>query len=521
VPLIYLSCAWVAGIFLEARFDLPLALIFAGLIPLPLLPFFRQHRRGIILISLCLVAFFGGAFRFQSSQPPIDESSLQFYNGQEMAQIKGMVSADPEVRERTTHLRFSATEIKADEGWREVSGNALLFMPRYSTYEYGNVLLVTGRLETPPQLDDFDYRGYLAQQGIYSTMLYPRIEILEEGKGFAPLAQVYSIRNRLSQSLAEVLPEPQASLAQGIILGIRGNIPSSVKADFSHTGTAHLLAISGLHLGILAGMLLGIGTWLLGKKRHLHIWLALGTIWVYATLTGMHPPIIRAAIMVSLFLTAEILGRQRSAITTLAFAAAVMVGIDPQLLWSASFQMSFMAMVGIIFLFPPFQAGARKAVNAIWGEDRPGVSVTNFITDGFSVTLAAIIGVGPLIAYYFGIISFVSAPATLLALPALPSIIATGGLAGSLGLVAPPIAQVIGWIAWLFLSYLLIVVKVFSSIPLSSIEIPPISSSLLWAYYSTMAAALWFSRHRRKASTLAAGRQAPSLPNPYQQPVQG
>jgi len=504
VPLIYLSCAWVIGIFLGARFDLPLALIFIGLTPLPLLPFFRRHRRRIILISLCLVALFGGAIRFQSSQPPIDESSLQFYNGQEMAQIKGMVSADPEVRERTAQLRFSATEIKADAGWQEVSGTALLITPRYSSYKYGDVLLITGILATPIQFDDFDYRGYLAQQGIYSTMLYPRIEILEEGKGFAPLAQIYSIRNRLSQSLAEVLPEPQASLAQGIILGIRGNIPSSVKADFSHTGTAHLLAISGLHLSILAGMLLGLGAWLLGKKRHLHIWLALGIIWAYASLTGMHPPIIRATIMVSLFLTAEILGRQRSAITTLAFAAAVMVGIDPQLLWSASFQMSFTAMVGLIFFFPLLQAGARRAVNAIWGEDRPGISVANFITDGFSVTLAAIIGVGPLIAYYFGIISFVSAPATLLALPALPGIIATGGLAGGLGLVAPPVAQVIGWIAWLFLSYLLVVVAAFAAIPLSFMEIPPISSSLLWAYYSTLAAALWFNRHRRKASTLAA-----------------
>ncbi|GAI21783.1 unnamed protein product, partial [marine sediment metagenome] len=152
-------------------------------------------------------------------------------------------------------------------------------------------------------------------QGIYSTMLYPEIEIVGTGKGFKPLEWVYSLRNHLSQTLAEVLPEPQASLAQGIILGIRGNIPSSVKADFSHSGTAHLLAISGLHLTIVLGMTLSIGIWLLGKKHYPYIWLALGIIWLYALLTGMHPPIIRAAIMASLFLTAEFLGRQRSAIT--------------------------------------------------------------------------------------------------------------------------------------------------------------------------------------------------------------
>ena len=494
----------MAGIFLGAKFDPPLALIFIGLIPLPLLHFFRQHRRRIILISLCLVAFFGGALWFQSSQPLINESSLQSYNGQETAQIRGMVSAGPEIRERATHLRFSATEIKLDKGWQEISGSALLFVPRYSTYEYGDVLLVTGKLETPPRLDDFDYKGYLAHQGIYSTMLYPQTEMLERGKGFAPLARVYSIRNRLSQSLAEVLPEPQASLAQGIALGIRGNIPPSVKADFSHTGTAHLLAISGLHLSIIAGMLVGIGIWLLGRRRYLYVWLALGVIWVYVPLTGAHPPIIRAAIMVSLFLIAELLGRQRSGITALAFAAAVMVGIDPQLLWTASFQMSFMAMVGLLFLFPVFQTVARKAVNAVWGEERPGVSVANFIADSFSVTLGVIIGVGPLIAYYFGIISFVSAPTTFLTLPALPGIIVTGGLVGSLGLVAPPVAQVIGWLAWLFLSYLLIVVSAFAAIPLSFVKIAPVSSSLLWVYYSALAIAFWINSHRQQASTLTA-----------------
>jgi len=69
-----------------------------------------------------------------------------------------MVDRDPEVRDKTTHLRLSATEIKLDKEWQEVSGSALLFVPKYPTYEYGDVLEVTGKLEIPPQLDDFDYK---------------------------------------------------------------------------------------------------------------------------------------------------------------------------------------------------------------------------------------------------------------------------------------------------------------------------------------------------------------------------
>jgi len=492
----------VAGIFLGLRFNLPLALILTGLIPLSLLFFFRQHRKLIILASLCLLVLFGGASYFQSSLPTVNENSLQFYNDQGIVDVKGTVNADPEVRAKSTHLRLSAKEIKLDKGWQEVSGTALLFVPRYPTYSYGDVLLVTGKPETPPQLDDFDYKDYLAHQGIYSTMLYPKIEILERGEGFKPLEWVYSVRNRLSQTLANVLPEPQASLAQGIILGIRGNIPLTLKTDFSRSGTAHLLAISGLHLSIVAGILLSLGIWLFGRRRYLYIWLALGIIWLYALITGMHAPVVRAAIMVSLFLTAELLGRQRSAITALAFAAAVMVGISPQILWGASFQMSFLAMAGLIFVFPPLQAIGRKIVSATLGEEGTVVSIANIVTDSFSVTLGAIIAVWPLIAYYFGIISFVAPLATFLALPALPGIIVTGALAGGLGFIALPAAQAIGWLAWLFLSYLLLVVNGFAALPLSSIEVGTISATLIWVYYPALAIALWLNSNRQKSAEL-------------------
>jgi hypothetical protein len=156
VALIYLSGAWVAGIYLGSKFTLPFALIFIGLIPLPLLFFFPQHRKAIILSATCLIVLSGGAFCYQASLPPQNESHLQFYNGQEV-EIRGVINADPEVRDKSTHIRLSTSKIKQDEGWQEVSGDTLLFVPRYPTYEYGDVLQVKGKLETPPQLDDFDY----------------------------------------------------------------------------------------------------------------------------------------------------------------------------------------------------------------------------------------------------------------------------------------------------------------------------------------------------------------------------
>ncbi len=275
---------------------------------------------------------------------------------------------------------------------------------------------------------------------------------------------------------------------------MRGNIPPAINDDFVRTGTAHILAISGMNLTIVAGVLLSLGVWLFGKKGYIYIWLALGSIWLYALLTGMNPPVFRAAIMVSLFLAAELLGRQRSADTALALAAAIMVGINPQLLWDASFQLSFMAMAGLIFIFPPIQSAGRKAVNATMGEGGAVVAVSNFMVDSLSVSLGAIIAVWPLIAYYFGVISPAAPLVNLLALPALPGIIVSGALAGGLGLVILPVAQAIAWLTWLFASYLLLVVKVTAAIP--AIEGGRIDTTLIWVYYSGLALVVWSIRHR-------------------------
>ncbi|MDD5591277.1 MAG: ComEC/Rec2 family competence protein [Dehalococcoidales bacterium] len=504
MTLVCLSCAWVAGIFVGGwlEFHPPPIILLTGLIPIPLVLRLRHRKKEIILVGLCLASFFGGAIRFESSQPDIDENQLCFYNNQGTVTVKGIVGTDPDVRDKATQIRLSVEAVRSGKEWHQVSGTALLFVPRYPAYQYGDVILVTGKLKTPLPVNDFDYESYLAHQGIYSLMTYPEVEILGRGKGLKPLAWVYSVRNRMSQTLTQVLPEPQASVAQAVTLGIRGNIPLSIKDDFSHTGTTHLLAISGLHLSILAGILLGTGIWLWGRRHYLYIWLALVIIWFYTLISGMNPPIIRAAIMASLFLTADILGRQRSAITAITFAAAIMVAIEPQILWTASFQMSFAAMSGLILVAPFFQALGRKAIRANIGEDRPIATTASFVSDGFSISLGAIIGVGPLIAYYFGIVSFAAIPTTLLALPALPGAITGSAIAGVLGFFAFPVAQVIGWLAWLFISYLLLVIRAFAAIPLSSLDVS-LNLSTVWIYYLALALAILFGSNRRKVRAFA------------------
>ena len=501
--LLYVSCAWVAGVFLGSKIGLPLLALSIGLIPFALIPFLPGSKKTLIIAGLCLLTLFGGGLRFPSSLPPVDEHSLYFYNDTGFVEIQGMVAEEPDIRDRFCLLTFSASEIIVDGERKEVSGTALIRVPRYPAFRYGDVLNITGKLETPEPFDTFDYKSYLDRQGIYSLIYYPGVEVLDQGEGVKPLQWIYSLRERLSTSLARALPEPQGSLAQAILLGLRGNIPDSLNQAFSRTGTVHLLAISGLHMSIILAIFLSFGILVFGRRRSIYILLTLALIWLYALLAGMHPPIIRAAIMGSLFLIAEYLGSQRSAIIALAFSAAVMVAVQPYLLWSVSFQLSFLAMAGLVLLFPHLQAWGRRRVTAIFGNREALVTTGSMITDIFAASLSAIVAVWPLIAYNFGIFSLVALPATFFSLPALPFIIVTSALVAFVGLFALLAAQIFGWLAWLFLSYLVLVVQVFDALPHSALEMATVSTWHIWGYYVILAGAIAFPNYRNQLAAFS------------------
>jgi competence protein ComEC len=501
--LLWASAAWVAGVFLGSKISLPWPTLFIGLIPFAFMPFLSNGRKILIVAGICLLALLGGGLRFPSSLPPVDEHSLCFYNDKGIVEIQGIVAEEPDVENRYCSLTFSAHEMTVNGETKQISGTALVRVPRYPAYHYGDVLEVNGQLETPYQSEDFDYKTYLAHQGVYSVIYYPSVELLDRGQGIPPLQWIYSLRERLAASLARALPEPQGSLAQAILLGLRGNIPYSLSEAFSRTGTAHLLAISGLHMSIIIAIFLSLGVLLFGRRRSTYIWLTLAFTWLYALLAGMHPPIIRAAIMGSLFVIAVHLGRQGSAIIALAFAAAVMVGIQPGLLWTVSFQLSFLAMAGLVLLFPYFQAWGRRGVGAIFRNREALVGAGSAITDVFAASLAATVAVAPLIAYNFGIISLVGLPATFFALPALPFIIVAGALVAFVGLVAAFAAQILGWLAWLFLSYLVLLVRGFDALPYSSLNVATISPWYILGYYAVLAGVIALLSYRTRLADIS------------------
>jgi competence protein ComEC len=482
--LVAISFAWVLGIIFASIFSMPLPLILTGFLPVPLMFIFKNRIKILVLTGLCLFSFFGAAFYYPIAHSYNQQAEL--ISGSVVIQIKGSVDSQPEAKDKYSHIRLSVNEVKAGADWQTSSGNILLLVPRFPEYKYGDKLEVRGLLENPPVFEDFDYQAYLAGKDIYFMMYFPQVEIIDRASGINILGWIYSFRNNLAQSLSAALPEPQASLAQGIVLGIRSSIPDSLKTNLSVTGTAHLLAISGVNLTIIAGLLVALGIWLFGRRRYLYVWLTLFIIWFYLLLTGVQAPVVRATIMASIFLIAELLGRQKNIFASLFFSAAIMAGVNPEILFDVSFQLTFTAMLGLIFIAPPLRNLSRQIIFQKIGEEGFKVKTLILVTDSLSVSLGAIIAICPIMAFYFGIFSFVGPVATLLITPSLSPIIIFGSITAMVGLASPPLAQGLGWITWLFLSYMLLLVNGFASIPLAAINTGKISANWVYFYYSIL-----------------------------------
>jgi competence protein ComEC len=280
-----------------------------------------------------------------------------------------------------------------------------------------------------------------------------------------------------------MLPEPEASVLAGIILGVGHGLPKDLEEAFSITGTTHVLVISGSNIAFLAGILTAIGHRLLGKQKATPFVLA--GITMYTILVGADAAVVRAAIMGGLYVLALHYGRQSHALISLMVAASMMTLFSPQTLWDVGFQLSFAATLGLILLVSPIQ-DALEAWLRKWLSEASVKPALNVLSDALIVTLAAQITTTPVILYTFRRLSLVSLLTNFLILPAQPGVMIWGGIATLLGLVWLPVGQAVGWIAWLFLTYTVRVVEITAQIPFAAIDIQRPSLIVIWLYYGLL-----------------------------------
>jgi competence protein ComEC len=429
-------------------------------------------------------------------------------------QVQGVVATDPEAAGTAMRLRLAVERIRSNGEWADVSGDVLVTLRESSALvrrrdapylRYGDRLLLKGALSAPPKLEGFDYPRYLARQGIGTVMSFPHVTLLAAGQGGLLRSWLHGLRRDIAASLADVVAEPQASLGQALLLGLKDDLPDDLVDRFRETGTSHLLAISGLHVGILLGVALAASQWLLGRRRQHYLLAPLVLMWLYAALAGMSPSVVRAVIMGSVYLVAMALGRPRGVLPALGLAAALMVALDPPILLSVSFQLSFAAMAGIAVLAEPISSRMRSLLGDPAGGVELSSSLLGFVAYSAAMTIAATLATLPLVAFYFQQISLVGLPATMLALPALPLVLVSHALAGLLGLAATWLALPFGWLAWAASSYVIGVVGVFARLPVASLEIGGFGPALVWVYYAVLLLA-WFGA--RRISRLVAWRPA-------------
>jgi competence protein ComEC len=246
MPLVYLGTGWFIGIALATALHLPIEFLLpALLVPIGGL-FLWRHDRRARLIWISVMAAVLGAFWFTLHLPHFDQNSLSTYNGIGTVTLEGVISGSPDVRDTYINLRVNADRLTTpDRSSLPIEGTVLVRPSRPAEFRYGDRVRVTGELNTPPEFATFSYADFLARQGVYSLIDRPRVSVLEHDRGNPILDIIYGFRNRAYVVIQQILPEPQASLLSGILLGVDAGLPVVVQEDFRETGTTHIIAISG------------------------------------------------------------------------------------------------------------------------------------------------------------------------------------------------------------------------------------------------------------------------------------
>jgi competence protein ComEC len=490
MPFVYFGSGWLTGIWAASALQLPIAGVLA-LVFIPIIGWvlWRGNRRAQWIWLSVLFALLGGV-RYLLSIPHFDQSSLATYNNRGEVTVEGVIEADPDVRDTYINLRIRADRLTLpDQAARPIEGLLLTRPSRPAEFKYGERVRVTGELVAPPEFATFSYRDYLARQGVYSLIDRPRVVVLGRDQGSPILAAVYAFRDRARTVIAHILPEPQASLLTGILLGDDNGLPQDVQDEFRTTGTTHIIAISGYNITVLISILSAIAVRLIGRRRAFPI-LVVG-LSAYAVLVGGSASVVRATVMGSLALWGIYLGRQAAALNSVFAAGFIMTALDPNALFDVGFQLSFVATLGLIVYAKPFADSTAKLLGRLFGNELAR-KIVGVINDALLVTLAAQVATLPLLIYYFRQFSIVSLIVNPLVLPAQTGVMGFGLLALGAGLLALPLGQALGWLAWIFLAWTTGIIHLFAALSNASMPLDYVPPIWIIAYYAGLVGLTWY-----------------------------
>ena len=398
----------------------------------------------------------------------------------------GTVSDDPRPREDRLQLVVGgvATTIDGSSATR-LADRLLVWVPRGVDLSNGDRIRFSAELTLPRDFDGFAYREYLERQGIGAIARPFAVEVIGREGGVGPA--VGALRGMLLEGLNRLVPEPEAALGAGILLGVRGSIDPDLNDAFARAGLTHVVAISGWNIAIVTAIVMGLLRPL--ERRPGGRWtvtgIAVALVAGYVLLTGASPSVVRAALMAGCLLAAKLGGSRTHAASALGLAAMLMLLAAPSVLWDVGFQLSLLATAGLVWF------GAAVESRVRW--------LPPLVREPIALTLAAQLTTLPIILVNFERLSLVAPIANVLVVPFVPLAMATSAaaaLAGTLVGVIPlaPVAEAVGWLggaaAWACLRIIIALGSAVASVPNAAVDVR-VPGAVAMAWLPLLGLAAW------------------------------
>jgi len=479
-----------------------LGLLIFGLILISVLLKYKK----IAIAGFCILFLTLGIWRHQEAETQISKSKLQIYNDKnELITLIGVVSDEPDIWDKSVKLKVTPKEFFQNSTGQEsekleidgepinASGNILITTRRYPEYQYGDKLKITGKLEAPvADINGFNYQDYLKKDGIYSVMSWPEIELLGKGFGNPVMNILFSFKNKFKETAQNFISPPQEGFLEALIFGDENNISQEWKNKLNFTGTRHIAAVSGMNITIISALLLSF-LLSLGFWRNQAFYFSVILLVLYILMIGAPASAVRAGIMGGLFMAAQHLGRMSAASRAVVFASTIMLFFSPLLLkLDVGFQLSFLAIIGMIYLQPIFSEFLKKIPNFKYFPLRTTLSAT----------LSAQVFTLPILIYNFGYIPLISPITNILIVPFLAPITILIFIFGFGGIIFYSLGFILSLPTWLVLTYLTKVIDIFSQFPFASLKIENVSWVFLVIAYLILGIIIWRLQESQKLKFL-------------------
>ncbi|ADL07657.1 DNA internalization-related competence protein ComEC/Rec2 [Thermosediminibacter oceani] len=466
---LFFAAGIVAGEYIKILWPFALALI-AGF---GFYFFARDFRKTVFL---GIIVFTAGALYHNFWSTNL-EGTIANYAGNYRT-VVGVVVSPPEVDETKVTYEVKTLYILQDGKYIKAPGKIRVSVARKDSAEllnYGDATEFSGFLRIPTNYENpggFDYRAYLVQKGITATMFSREMKYLGRADVNPLVKSALDFRERIQNFYRRALSPKLASLLSGIVLGLKGDIPEDVLKAFSDGGVLHVLTASGLNVGIVYAAVEGVLKFLKLSPRACFFFGNIAVLF-YSLMAGMSPPVLRAAVMLEVVMLGRLIGRKSDPLNSLGFAGFLLLLANSFNIFSASFQLSFAATLGIILFFKPLQ--------------RFFVSIPAFFRDSLAVLISAQLLLFPFLAYYFHKISLAGFLLNFIIVPLAGAALLGGFLTGIVSFLpffAVPIVKITGVLVFL-MDW---VTTLASRLPFATFSVPSLGPLAVLAYFALIAA---------------------------------